>query len=190
MPMKKVTVKEYDSQDEASTELLEKLKHLDRRVDAAEGGGLAKGTAGGRRSTACWQSMKWKSALNHIGLLVSLSIYCGVGGLVSDGGGQRVCPVRCPADPNITRQIFNYFQYVFIYLFLFFHPPLPLACLLRLPRTCKMICVVGPKAEKWLAFKLFGARKKCKTHINTVANRAGDLTWPKKKIFNIPLMHF
>ncbi|XP_017085077.1 TWiK family of potassium channels protein 7 isoform X2 [Drosophila eugracilis] len=82
MPMKKVSVKEYDSQDEASTELLEKLKHLDRRVDAVEGGGVAKGGAGGRRSTACWQSVKWKSALNHIGLLVSLSIYCGVGGLI------------------------------------------------------------------------------------------------------------
>ncbi|XP_017011109.1 TWiK family of potassium channels protein 7 [Drosophila takahashii] len=85
MPIKKVAVKEYDSQDEASTELLEKLKHLDRRVDAAEGGGVAKGAAGGRRSPAgfaCWQSVKWKSALNHIGLLVSLSIYCGVGGLI------------------------------------------------------------------------------------------------------------
>ncbi|KAH8375751.1 hypothetical protein KR200_002026 [Drosophila serrata] len=79
MPIKKVTVKEYDSQDEASTELLEKLKHLDRRVDAAEAGGMA---GGRRRNTACWQSVKWKSALNHIGLLVSLSIYCGVGGLI------------------------------------------------------------------------------------------------------------
>ncbi|KAI8034845.1 hypothetical protein M5D96_012361 [Drosophila gunungcola] len=85
MPIKKVAVKEYDSQDEASTELLEKLKHLDRRVDAAEGGGVAKGASGGRgrRGLACWQSVKWKSALNHIGLLVSLSIYCGVGGLLS-----------------------------------------------------------------------------------------------------------
>ncbi|KAH8387785.1 hypothetical protein KR093_009472 [Drosophila rubida] len=68
---------DYDSQDEANTELLEKLKHLDRRVDAVEsGGGLCS------RSAACWQSLKWKSALNHIGLLVSLSIYCGVGGLI------------------------------------------------------------------------------------------------------------
>lgn len=38
MPIKKMAVKEYDSQDEASSELLEKLKHLDRRVDAAEAG--------------------------------------------------------------------------------------------------------------------------------------------------------
>lgn len=70
---------DYDPQDEANTELLEKLKHLDRRVEAVESG------AGGlcSRSAACWQSLKWKSALNHIGLLVSLSIYCGVGGLVS-----------------------------------------------------------------------------------------------------------
>ncbi|KAH8316880.1 hypothetical protein KR067_010745 [Drosophila pandora] len=88
MPVKKVAVKEYDSQDEASTELLEKLKHLDRRVEIVEdgaggGGGLGKGRGrGGKTSTAWWQSVKWKSALNHIGLLVSLSIYCGVGGLV------------------------------------------------------------------------------------------------------------
>ncbi|KAH8335862.1 hypothetical protein KR074_012235 [Drosophila pseudoananassae] len=87
MPVKKVSVKEYDSQDEASTELLEKLKHLDRRVEIVEDGGAGGGGAGGRgrggkTSPAWWQSVKWKSALNHIGLLVSLSIYCGVGGLI------------------------------------------------------------------------------------------------------------
>lgn len=81
MPVKKVAVKEYDSQDEASTELLEKLKHLDRRVEIVEDG-AGGGGRGGKTSTAWWQSVKWKSALNHIGLLVSLSIYCGVGGLV------------------------------------------------------------------------------------------------------------
>ncbi|KAL7745342.1 hypothetical protein ACLKA6_015360 [Drosophila palustris] len=79
MPNKNRSTAEYDSQDEANTELLEKLKHLDRRVEAAESGG---GLCG--RSSACWQSLKWKSALNHIGLLVSLSIYCGVGGLPLD----------------------------------------------------------------------------------------------------------
>ncbi|XP_030381467.1 TWiK family of potassium channels protein 9 [Scaptodrosophila lebanonensis] len=66
---------DYDSQDEASTELLEKLKHLDRRVEETiESGGFCQ--------RGCWQSLKWKSALNHIGLLISLSIYCGVGGLI------------------------------------------------------------------------------------------------------------
>ncbi|ALC48793.1 CG43155 [Drosophila busckii] len=77
MPAKARSPVDYDSQDEANTELLEKLKHLDRRVEAVENGnGICS------RSAACWQSVKWKSALNHIGLLVSLSIYCGVGGLI------------------------------------------------------------------------------------------------------------
>ncbi|EDV99547.1 GH12367 [Drosophila grimshawi] len=78
MPAKARSPADYETHDEANTELLEKLKHLDRRVDAVEnGGGLWS------RNKACWQSLKWKSALNHIGLLVSLSVYCGVGGLVS-----------------------------------------------------------------------------------------------------------
>ncbi|XP_039962273.1 TWiK family of potassium channels protein 7 isoform X3 [Bactrocera neohumeralis] len=63
----------YDAADEANTELLEKLKHLDVRAKTEERTNCWKG---------CWKSSKWKSALNHIGLLVSLSIYCGVGGLV------------------------------------------------------------------------------------------------------------
>lgn len=79
MPAKVRSPADYDSQDEANTELLEKLKHLDRRAEAVESGnGICS------RSSACWQSLKLKSALNHIGLLVSLSIYCGVGGLVSN----------------------------------------------------------------------------------------------------------
>lgn len=68
---------EFDSSDEANTELLEKLKHLDVRVENAE-------SSSGLCRKGCWKSLKWKSALNHIGLLVSLSIYCGVGGVVSD----------------------------------------------------------------------------------------------------------
>ncbi|XP_049311386.1 TWiK family of potassium channels protein 7 isoform X4 [Bactrocera dorsalis] len=63
----------YDAADEANTELLEKLKHLDVRAKTEERTNCWKG---------CWKSSKWKSALNHIGLLVSLSIYCGVGGLI------------------------------------------------------------------------------------------------------------
>ncbi|XP_055913542.1 TWiK family of potassium channels protein 9 isoform X2 [Eupeodes corollae] len=68
---------EYDSADEANQELLKKLKHLDVRVESGEnpegGGGVFK--------KGSWKLVKWKSALNHIGLLISLSIYCGVGGV-------------------------------------------------------------------------------------------------------------
>lgn len=71
-------VVEFDAADDANTELLQKLKHLDVRVECGEkqNGGLCK--------PGCWKSLKWKATLNHIGLLLSLSIYCGVGGLVSD----------------------------------------------------------------------------------------------------------
>ena len=72
---------EFYAMDDANTELLEKIKHLDVRVDNGESGGGTGG--GGLCQKGCWKSLKWKSALNHIGLLVSLSIYCGVGGLVS-----------------------------------------------------------------------------------------------------------
>ncbi|XP_037941949.1 TWiK family of potassium channels protein 9-like [Teleopsis dalmanni] len=65
---------EFDSSDEANTELLEKLKHLDVRPETVESGGIC--------GKSCWKSLKWKSALGHVGLLVSLSIYCGVGGLI------------------------------------------------------------------------------------------------------------
>ncbi|XP_067641641.1 TWiK family of potassium channels protein 7 isoform X1 [Eurosta solidaginis] len=64
----------FDAADDCNTELLEKLKHLDVRANEESKDGVF--------SKGCWKSMKWKSALNHIGLLVSLSIYCGVGGLV------------------------------------------------------------------------------------------------------------
>lgn len=71
-------VVEFDAADDANTELLQKLKHLDVRVESGEkqNGGLCK--------PGYWKSLKWKATLNHIGLLLSLSIYCGVGGLVSD----------------------------------------------------------------------------------------------------------
>uniref|UniRef100_A0A1I8P8D3 Uncharacterized protein n=1 Tax=Stomoxys calcitrans TaxID=35570 RepID=A0A1I8P8D3_STOCA len=67
---------EFDSADEANTELLQKLKHLDVRVESAER------KDGGLCQNGCWKSLKWKATLNHIGLLVSLSLYCGVGGLI------------------------------------------------------------------------------------------------------------
>ncbi|XP_065363782.1 TWiK family of potassium channels protein 7 isoform X1 [Calliphora vicina] len=68
---------EFDAQDDVNTELLQKLKHLDVRVENGES------SAGqGLCETSFWKSLKWKSTLNHIGLLVSLSIYCGVGGLI------------------------------------------------------------------------------------------------------------
>lgn len=67
-----------DSSDEDSTELLEKLKHLDVRTDleANEDDELF--------FKDCCESVKWKSAFNHIGLFISFSIYVGVGGLVSE----------------------------------------------------------------------------------------------------------
>ncbi|XP_055842722.1 TWiK family of potassium channels protein 9 [Episyrphus balteatus] len=68
---------DFNSEDEANQELLQKLKHLDVRVETGEnpeGGGVFK--------KGSWKLVKWKSALNHIGLLISLSIYCGVGGVI------------------------------------------------------------------------------------------------------------
>lgn len=69
---------EFDVPDDVNTELLQKLKHLDVHVENGENSGALSST-----KTSWWKSLKWKAALNHIGLLVSLSIYCGVGGLVS-----------------------------------------------------------------------------------------------------------
>lgn len=61
-------------EEDASQELLEQLKKID--------GECEKESFNNRFSTA-WKSLKLKSALGHVGLLVSLSIYCAVGGIVS-----------------------------------------------------------------------------------------------------------
>uniref|UniRef100_A0A1B0G8B3 Uncharacterized protein n=1 Tax=Glossina morsitans morsitans TaxID=37546 RepID=A0A1B0G8B3_GLOMM len=72
---------EFNAQDDANIELLEKLKHLDVRLENTnKSNSLCK--------SACWKSLKWKTALNHIGLLVSLSIYCAVGGLLMKASGR------------------------------------------------------------------------------------------------------
>lgn len=65
-----------DSSDEDSIELLDKLKHVHVESEATSHVLCYK-------EKSCWESVEWKSALNHIGLFISLSIYVGVGGLVS-----------------------------------------------------------------------------------------------------------
>lgn len=67
---------EFDATDDANAELLNKLKHLDVRVETVE-------TNKGICKKSFWKSLKLRAALNHIGLLVGLSVYCGVGGMVS-----------------------------------------------------------------------------------------------------------
>lgn len=83
----------YESGDEANTELIQKngRKALDARIEngtvhgnGISGNGVGSSTDMDKKSRwDWWKSLKWKSALNHIGLLISLSIYCGVGGVVS-----------------------------------------------------------------------------------------------------------
>lgn len=61
-------------EEDASQELLEQLKKID---------GECKSDSLKDRFSKGWKSLKIKSALGHIGLLVSLSVYCAVGGIVS-----------------------------------------------------------------------------------------------------------
>lgn len=61
-------------EEDANQELLEQLKKID--------GDCEKDNLK-NRSTKAWKSLKLKGALGHVGLLVSLSIYCAVGGIVS-----------------------------------------------------------------------------------------------------------
>lgn len=63
-------------EEDASQELLEQLKKID--------GECEKDSSKDRSSKENpWKSLKLKGALGHVGLLVSLSIYCAVGGIVS-----------------------------------------------------------------------------------------------------------
>uniref|UniRef100_A0A1B0APF8 Uncharacterized protein n=1 Tax=Glossina palpalis gambiensis TaxID=67801 RepID=A0A1B0APF8_9MUSC len=64
----------FDATDDANAELLNKLKDLDVRVDSAK-------TNKCFYLKNCWRSLKLRATLNHIGLLVGLSVYCGVGGV-------------------------------------------------------------------------------------------------------------
>lgn len=73
---------EFDATDDANAELLNKLKHLDVRVETVE-------TNKGICKKSFWKSLKLRAALNHIGLLVGLSVYCGVGGMVSQTKKQK-----------------------------------------------------------------------------------------------------
>lgn len=67
---------EADPED-ASRELLEQLKKIDVDSNGGKEPPFRK-----RLASAC-KALKLKAALGHVGLLVSLSIYCAVGGLVS-----------------------------------------------------------------------------------------------------------
>lgn len=63
------------SEEDGNKELLEQL----RRIDVITQEEPIKNRWG-----RLWQSLKFRSALGHVGLFVSLSIYCAVGGIVSE----------------------------------------------------------------------------------------------------------
>lgn len=65
-----------NDEEDASQELLEQLKKID---------GECKEDTFKDRFSKVWKSLKIKSALGHIVLLLSLSVYCAVGGIVSSG---------------------------------------------------------------------------------------------------------
>ncbi len=64
-------------EEDANQELLEQLKKIDGECEKD-----SKDSFNSRFGKA-WKSLKLKGALGHVGLLVSLSIYCAVGGIVS-----------------------------------------------------------------------------------------------------------
>lgn len=75
---KKKCLKKYFvnmSDEESGGELLEQLKKFDVHVPEKE--------SFKERFIKSWKNLKLKSAIGHVGLLISLCIYCGVGGLVS-----------------------------------------------------------------------------------------------------------
>lgn len=61
--------------EEADEELLEQLKAFNE-INTTN-------SSFRHRFCNAWKSLKLRSALGHIGLMVSLSIYCVVGGIVS-----------------------------------------------------------------------------------------------------------
>lgn len=70
------------SDEEGKTDLLEKLKELDRRDGDDDKDGPAAGSLRGKFKFY-WTKFKIKDSLGHLGLLAFLGIYCGVGGIVS-----------------------------------------------------------------------------------------------------------
>lgn len=74
---KMISENEEADPEDASRELLEQLKRID--VDSNGGRPPPFRT---RLAKAC-ETLHIKAILGHVGLLVSLSIYCAVGGLVS-----------------------------------------------------------------------------------------------------------
>lgn len=63
--------------EEANEELLEHLKIIDAGINVEP-----RPTLGARLARA-WKPLKVKAALAHIGLMISLAVYCVVGGIVS-----------------------------------------------------------------------------------------------------------
>ena len=63
-----------DEEEDASQELLEQLKKID---------GISEKECFKDRLKKAWNVLQIKAALGHLGLLVSLSVYCAVGGIVS-----------------------------------------------------------------------------------------------------------
>lgn len=62
-------------EEDVNQELLEQLRQIDGAMPEKESLRV--------RILKAWKFLKLKSALGHVGLLVSLSIYCAVGGIVS-----------------------------------------------------------------------------------------------------------
>lgn len=63
--------------EEANEELLEHLKIIDAGIIAEPRPTLS------TRLANAWKPLKVKAALAHIGLMMSLAVYCVVGGIVS-----------------------------------------------------------------------------------------------------------
>lgn len=71
-----------DKDEEANEELLEQLKVFDE---------MSERPTLRERFSNVWKSLKLRAALGHIGLMVSLSIYCVVGGFVSSAKKKTLC---------------------------------------------------------------------------------------------------
>lgn len=81
-----------DKDEEANEELLEQLKVFDE---------LSERPTLRERFSNVWKSLKLRAALGHIGLMVSLSIYCVVGGFVSSAKKKNTLLLFCLFSRNI-----------------------------------------------------------------------------------------
>lgn len=84
-----------DAETSQHRQLLQQLKQIDAEAGDADAAGDQPATAGERgtrreRFAATCRTLHVKSALAHIGLLVSLSIYCAAGGYVRGFNRQPI----------------------------------------------------------------------------------------------------